>query len=283
MRLDLGHWRDGSQPWNVKLARASVLITELRTKFDAFMDRGAWSVIDIPIAEPDMYRVELQRDQPIPLELGAIVGDIVHNLRSSLDTVAYALARRDFEGEWTDRHEIAPQFPIVGTPEGYEKFFTDHKLRDQIYSQADRDAMRAAQSFYYWEQSGNQAETAATMFETSQLYLLNELSNTDKHRRIPLTFWHLDLLYWENWEQEGSSRRFTGPRDGDSPDTIGYLYDPQSTRSRGAPTYQFVLAMEGRFRTDFIVTLEGWHRYISGWAVPRIFQTLSGDREPTQR
>jgi hypothetical protein len=56
--------------------------------------------------------------QPVPVELVTTIGDAIHNMRSSLDSVAHELARQHAGSNMTERQERATQFPIckVGFP-----------------------------------------------------------------------------------------------------------------------------------------------------------------------
>src|SRR5215469_15790721 len=85
--------------------------------------------------------------KPVPVELLTIIGDAIHNMRSSLDSVAFELARQQLGGTMTDRQERAAQFPIAQDRAGFDDFFDSHKFRMQMYGQRERDTMRCVQPF----------------------------------------------------------------------------------------------------------------------------------------
>ena len=80
----------------IKLRRAKDHLTDLRSKLDPIADEATRSIVGAP-SEDDpstlVYRVTRVPDiDPI---IAAITGDIVHNLRSALDHVAWQLVVLD--------------------------------------------------------------------------------------------------------------------------------------------------------------------------------------------
>lgn len=266
----MNEWRELGQPWWVKMDRARLHIEDLRSKFDDFIASEPWSVKRVPTSDEHVARLVFVKNQPIPLEFSSIVGDAVHNMRSALDAVAYALARRNFDGTWTEEHERAPAFPIYATPAEFDSFF-DKGKRPEVFDERDRMAMRSVQSFYHREQTDRDSpEAYDRLCRFSQLNLLKNISNIDKHRRLPLSYWSLDIVYWEGDSEGPSGREMLRPKPGDPEDTIAYFYEPPGSTAH-EPHWEFVLQLEGEMRGDFIKTLEEWHRWISTWAIPQIF------------
>jgi hypothetical protein len=85
-------WLDPSAPWNVKAHRAARHIEELRREVVAIRDRESFAPTPEPTETPGRLAYRLKFQMPIPVELSAIVGDVVHNLRSALECVANELA-----------------------------------------------------------------------------------------------------------------------------------------------------------------------------------------------
>lgn len=74
----------------LKLTRAKRHIEELRLAIQAYFDLTPYQIIKQENSSGDLvYSLEIT--QPIPPELGAIVGDTIHNLRSALDLLAWQI------------------------------------------------------------------------------------------------------------------------------------------------------------------------------------------------
>lgn len=66
---------------------------------------------------PDRVAYQVHVRHQIPVAIGNIVDDIVHNLRSALDSLAYELAVRDV-GRPLKEAEVKPTaFPMRATPD----------------------------------------------------------------------------------------------------------------------------------------------------------------------
>lgn len=102
---------------------------------------------------------------PIPARINAILGDVIYNYRSALDHLVWSLVSAN--GETPTR---ANEFPIfIDAPEFQKQ--CQRKLRG--VSTEVKDIISSAQPC----NGGHQP-----------LWLLQELSNTDKHRYMPLVF-----------------------------------------------------------------------------------------------
>jgi hypothetical protein len=58
------------------------------------------------------YRLRIHK--PMPVEISTTVGDVLHNLRSALDSLAHEIARRGLNRPMTAEKEQASAFPIRG-------------------------------------------------------------------------------------------------------------------------------------------------------------------------
>jgi hypothetical protein len=77
----------------LKIKRAKQHLAELNTAINAFHESGAYEIIhevDSKSGE-SVYRIRVHKE--IPCDISTIIGDIVHNLRSSLDQVVCDLVR----------------------------------------------------------------------------------------------------------------------------------------------------------------------------------------------
>jgi hypothetical protein len=163
------------------------------------------------------YRLRILRETPGAVS--TVVGDVLHNLRSALDSLAYGLAVQPEGKTLTRKEERVTTFPWVASSSEYEDFFgTDvstrkrddaSRLRRRIYSPQARAAMRIVQPFYWAEQS-HASETerqrrSGDDFEYSPIRRLSHLNNIDKHRRLPVVSvgWP-GMIYWGSDEVDNT-------------------------------------------------------------------------------
>src|SRR2546428_13978633 len=78
-----------------KIERSKEQISNLKTEMDSFLETKPSVVVreDDPQTGEWVYRFRSNRD--VPLRFSVIVGEILHNLRSSLDQLACHLIRRN--------------------------------------------------------------------------------------------------------------------------------------------------------------------------------------------
>jgi hypothetical protein len=115
-------------------------------------------------------RLRLKVHREPPLKLAAIAGDVVHNLRSSLDYIVVELVKANGHAP-TFQH----QFPISATPGG----FADALKKGRLYGVHER-AVRAIDQF--------QSYHVKPQFRAKYPLLhLHKLSNRDKHHMLALS------------------------------------------------------------------------------------------------
>lgn len=161
------------RPVELKLARAQVQIDELRATL------GRWSS-----ANPIVGRGELSEDRmtfrliaeasefaPDLERFGVAIGETVHNLRSALDNLAFALARLHADPPVKPRH-IA--FPIFKDVASYRSSLAVASL-----AQLPTGAAALIEKMQPYHRDETAVEGSP---ETDPLVLLQELSNDDKHR-----------------------------------------------------------------------------------------------------
>lgn len=157
---------------------------------------------DVP--ERLAYRLHIWRPQPI--KISTTVGDILHNLRAALESVAFELALRSHAGALTTAQEGLSTFPIKTDPTAFDQFFT--RRREGLYDDQARSAFRAFQPFVKLERAHELGvgleHKPGSGSEWNLLYRLDKLWNIDKHRRlIPGAWW--PELFW--WGSKGESNR----------------------------------------------------------------------------
>jgi hypothetical protein len=193
----------------------------------------------------------------------------VHNLRSALDSVAYAMAVRHIGRSLNNDQERASAFPVCGTPQEFDGFFAEP--RDSMYGPDERAAFRTTQPFAIPEQAGHPA-AYAKVYHWDELRRLNKLSNLDKHRRLAVLGWAPDIMFWPSggqtnrrWFPGGVRRLIDGA-------ILGYMTgsDPEVG---DRVDFQFNLVIEDDpvvvvnddptfTGYDAVWMLEGWHRHV---------------------
>ena len=87
-------WLDRNAAWWAKLDRAEVHLRSRRDQVEQYKAANPYEVAPEPTDTPDRvaYRVHVRHQ--VPVAISTIVGDIVHNLRPALDSLAYEMAVR---------------------------------------------------------------------------------------------------------------------------------------------------------------------------------------------
>ena len=145
---------------DLKFARARQLLDALDLEIDAFLANDLVPVNEVETDTGDLVHWVRVRRNP-PLHWSALVGDAIHNARSALDHLAWALVELDggVPGEHT-------YFPIGKQETGYGK-----SLRSALQGTRPetRDSVRALRP---WGGGDD------------QLWLLHQLDILDKHRLL---------------------------------------------------------------------------------------------------
>ncbi len=119
--------------------------------------------------------MRIEVSEPVPDEFALIVGDVLHNLRSSLDSLVYELALKHHGGPLPDDVAKGLMFPVFRTA---HKFSSTRKSRIGAVHPKAQDIIANLQPYAPGKRGVH-----------DPLYVLNELSVMDKHR-LP----HLTLL-----------------------------------------------------------------------------------------
>jgi hypothetical protein len=152
-----------------KLARGKEDLAALSEACGGYLDTGPEITVEV-YNDPDTGSVKtrfLGEPSP-PTRIGAIVGDVVHNLRSALDVAAWQLAiANDEAGVLKERNQVA--FPLTRCAEEFKK---PHRAL-KFFSESGREVIERLQPY----QSSMEA-----------LGWLRDLSNADKHRVATFSF-----------------------------------------------------------------------------------------------
>lgn len=133
---------------------------------DAYFAGGPYTLDGAYDAAMSEWVVQIRVKTQPPLRWSTIVGDAVHNLRSSLDYFVYDLARRD-TGKARPR---GTQFPIIATDAADYRRAASAGV--QMLEPRHRRIIRQLQPYQHDDPG------------THPLAILNQLSNADKHRLL---------------------------------------------------------------------------------------------------
>lgn len=147
-----------------KLDRGEDVIEQLNTAIVAYMGESPYEIVGQFEPERSEYVFRGRVTQPVPLVIGVIVGEIIHDVRSALDHLVWQLALLN-----TATPTRVTQFPIAISEEEFRSNRGQNMIRD--LAPKHRTAIEELQPY-----KGTDTGLA--------LYDLRVLSNTDKHRVI---------------------------------------------------------------------------------------------------
>jgi hypothetical protein len=185
------------------------------------------------------YRLRILRQ--VPADLTTVIGDLIHNLRSALDAVAFELARQSVGRDLTDEEERATEFPVCADPASFAEFFGEgsrprakQRIRGDLYNKRARQALRKGQSWIWamepmWRvDDETRARKVVEEFEWDSLRRVWHLSNVDKHRRLTAVGVGWPSLFYFG-SDEGDTTQFRGGHWPPADNTIlMYLVGPQA-------------------------------------------------------
>lgn len=150
-----------------KIERADEHIECLNSEINALIDSDAYRTISKPIGDARESSIRIVGPEP-PIRWAVIAGEVVHQLRSSLDHLICQLALAN--GKPILRSH---QFPICDSP---EKFKTARKAgRMKGLSSSAQSSIEARQPY-------NTSNDITGNF----LYILREMDDADKHRNLSI-------------------------------------------------------------------------------------------------
>jgi hypothetical protein len=177
---------DDRAAWWAKLRRAHTHRKTLEKLVDEFEASQPYTLTPEPGERPNevAYRLSIRREAPA--EISTVVGDVLHNLRSALDSLAHELAVWSKGQALTEEEEFQfrTSFPWCKHPSDY-----DGLMRGSLYAPEAQKAMRVVQPFY-WAEMNNEPERQRQQhseedFKWSPIRRLSRLNNIDKHRHLP--------------------------------------------------------------------------------------------------
>lgn len=166
-----------------KIARARDHIKGLQDAAKTGVEDAAGHVVIEDEGEWKVVRMVL--DKPLPIEISTILGDVIHNLRSSLDHLAWqlVLASGSKPGKWTS-------FPIYGNEADFRR---DVLERDPSRSpgplqgiEGDSPVLALVTELQPYNTPDPPQFEPGMGPRTNSLFLVHKLSVIDKHRHVHL-------------------------------------------------------------------------------------------------
>jgi hypothetical protein len=173
-----------------KLVRAVQRSKDLRLYCDAYEEQHPWRFESHWDASSDCY-IAFMRGRLPPMYLGLILGEVVHDLRSAFDHLAWAVAVEHvgIAALATPSAQNAVQFPITSTRARFDshralRFFSD-------------EAVALMESFQPYHNAGSHL--------VHPLAAVQSLSNRDKHRALTPALGQIRLEEIEVFVPSGTS------------------------------------------------------------------------------
>jgi hypothetical protein len=279
-------WMDQNSSWWAKANRAKEHIDSLRRQVDEFRASAPYSLTPEPTEKPGRLAYRLRFSKQVPVSISTTVGDVLHNLRAALESLAFEVAKRGQGGTLTPEQEKASTFPICESPEAFDAFFTRMGKKGLLYDHGAHAALRSVQPFVNLEEAHKLGialnESFDETFRWSELHRLDTLWNIDKHRRLALMAWWPDLIFWGS---NGPSNRRAFPGDGTVADGSILLYIEGTDEGQGDElSHEFNLVLtddpaaspDRGAAGDVVDLLTRWHEHIVQLVVfPRVFTIMS--------
>jgi len=164
-------------PWRIKLRRASEHLEAFDAACSAYAESSDVGFDYETDADVGSIRVRLRANAEPPTGLGAVIGDVLHNLRSALDAIAWASC------PLADLDEKKQQwicFPISDSRHTWDsnvQRWLPGLREDHL------DVFLILQPWYWDEKAAEVLEKdVAPSIQTHALYRLHDLARTDRHR-----------------------------------------------------------------------------------------------------
>lgn len=160
------HLLDGAR---TKIVRAQEHIRQLNYEINTFLQSKPYTISGEHRNDGKEYVFVVRQPPVIPLRFSAIIGDIIHNLRSSLDHLIYGLIVKN-SGTPTNKN----QFPICTTAEYYKEATNQKKCLHGV-SDSAKSIIKSLQPYN------------TTPIDRSTLLAIHNCNNIDKHRLLIVT------------------------------------------------------------------------------------------------
>ncbi|MBT3996077.1 MAG: hypothetical protein HOF01_09780 [Chloroflexi bacterium] len=157
----------------MKLNRANEHLQALNAEANGFLENIFINATIEQAEGGNFYLYRLEGAQVPPRRFGLIIGDFANNLRSCLDYIICQLSLLDKSGRGCDESPRT-QFPVISPKNDWNSKSTQRMI--QRLSTPMRDIVESFQPDY-----------SNSNHRQNPLWLINTLSNTDKHRNINMS------------------------------------------------------------------------------------------------
>lgn len=278
-------WQDQDAAWYAKAQRARKHIGEIRAMATEFYAARPYRINVEETDGPLKIALRFRVLTPVPVDMLTAIGDALHNMRSSLDSVAYELARRHLGGTMAENQKAATAFPLREDREAFDEFLARRSQRD-LYGKHEQNALRSVQPFAIRERAAEHGvdlrTSAQTEYMINPLVRLSQLNNRDKHRYLPLLKWYLEFLYLggDLPETRFALRMHQFLKDGD---LIGHIEFDEPVQNLGSLIHadvRLAFADDPGYVADFLGSLSSWHDSLITWNLPMVFTVADGNPPP---
>lgn len=172
-------------PWEIKLSRAQTLINQLSQEVDQYFSREP-ARISWEITKENLVIVNLSISDFPSIVFSSLAGEIIHNIRSGLDSIVYEIiCKKSIQKNiaLSEKVRSTIQFPIYLQ----EEYFNQCKFLIPFQEETFYSDLKGFQPFN-WGAGQENLESAKEVSRGHHLSLLQELSNKDKHRGINFIF-----------------------------------------------------------------------------------------------
>jgi len=174
------HALDGIQE---KLERANENILNLEREIAAFLQDGTYPVIPNDELGAFQEAIESHTNRIIPRRFGILSGEIIHQLRSCLDHIAWELSS-------AEKRTIDPrgiEFPVYASKPVEKREIRRYERKVEGISEPGRKIIEALQPYH------RDPAFMLTGPHSDPLWIIHDMDATDKHRELILTAATFDI------------------------------------------------------------------------------------------
>lgn len=174
-------YAQGETPWEIKISRARSHMDELNDLVNEYQKPTNIKVTQHEIPGEGgkrRYEWNLQIRSPLPSHWSAIVGDVVSNLRSALDTVAFAVITELASRQGIFAKEANIQFPFGKVFESQSKWRWNGDVFDEELVKILKEIMENSEGAIWLNGYPGEGQYVSALSQ------LQAFSNEDKHRRL---------------------------------------------------------------------------------------------------
>ncbi len=184
----MSHSLDGIRE---KLKRAEENIVNLEREIGFFLNYGAYvSVSDNNVQAIKKLR-ELHLDRKVPVRFSVLAGEVIHQMRSSLDHLAWQLSSKTYR----EKHPVAIEFPIFKKDPAKENKTKEYARKVQGVSPTAKAIIERLQPY------------KSNLPDSHLLQIIHKMDITEKHQELILitsAFRHIRYPGWKLPRNRGS-------------------------------------------------------------------------------